>query len=100
MNDQTFENQIKKIRELEKETERLEREAQQIMNDLGITKDEIDHLFSNPENFTEEEHKLIQEQKNLFEITFQARTERLRTTEGLKKKYEDLHVSRHWIPVR
>lgn len=100
MNDQSFESQIKKIRELEKETERLEREAQEIMNALGITREEIDHLFSNPEHFTEEEKKFVEEQKVQFEMTYQMRTERLRTAVGLKKKYEDLHLSRHWIPVR
>ena len=100
MNDETFDSQIKRIRELEQETLRLEQEAQDIMNALGITREEIDALFSNPANFTEEEKKFVEEQKANFEMTFQMRAERVRTAASLKKKYEDLHLSRHWIPVR
>ncbi len=50
MDEQLLEQQIKKLRELQKETEKLEMEAQTIMDALGVTREEIDHLFSNPEN--------------------------------------------------
>lgn len=100
MNDNAFENQLKKIRELEQQTAQLEKEAQEIMDTLGVTREEIDLFFSNPENLTEHEQTFVEEQKKHFEFTFQHRTERLRTIDGLKKKYQDLHLSRHWIPMR
>ena len=100
MDDQAFENQLKKVRELKEQTKLLNAEAQRIMNDLGVTREEVEAYFSNPGNFSEEEQKFLNDQKNQFEFTFQHRTEKLRTVEGLKKKYEDLRVSRHWIPVR
>ncbi len=43
---------------------------------------------------------LIKKERSQFELSFQTRIERVRTVEGLKKKYQDLHLSRHWIPVR
>ena len=100
MNEQHLETQIKKIRELEAETKRLEKEAEEIMSALGVTKEEIDLLFSDPSQLTQQEHEIVQKERALFEMSFQQRTERFRTVEGLKKKYQDLHLSRHWIPVR
>lgn len=100
MDDQAFENQLKKVRELKEQTELLNKEAQKIMSDLGVTREEIDAYFVDTSSFSEEEIKFLNDQKNQFEFTFQHRTEKLRTVDGLKKKYEDLHVSRHWIPVR
>lgn len=100
MDETTFDKQIQKIRELQKETERLELEAQELMNALGVTPEEIEHLFSNPAHFTEEEKKFLEKQETEFHFKLKERTENVRTTDGLKKKYEDLHVSRHWIPVR
>lgn len=100
MDDQTFENQLKKIRDLERQTEVLEKQAEELMKELGLTREDLDMFFSDPSKFSEQELTFIQEHKKQFEYQFQQHTERLRTVDGLKKKYQDLHLSRHWIPVR
>ncbi len=100
MNDQAFENQLKRVQELKRQTELLDLQAQKILDDLGVTHEQVDAFFHDPSNFSNEEQKFLLEQKNQFEFTFKHRTEKLRTIDGLKKKYQDLHLSRHWIPVR
>lgn len=98
--EQTIENNDKKLTDLETQHELLEQEIQKLYQELKLTPEQINTFISNPDNFTENDWKELQDQKQKLDAKLQLDIENIRNPLKTKKTYANRRVESNWLFVR
>ena len=102
--DQNLENQLnrqdRRLKELTVEIESLDREIEELMAPLAMTKNQVDAYLGNKEHFTDEEWATLENIKSDLELKLAKIGSQKSNPQKLKDAYQELNVSRHWLFVR
>lgn len=88
------------IEELSIRIEMLNRQTQELLNELNVSHEQLSAFIENKENFTDENWQALITQRQSLDAKLQLDLSNVRNPLATKKTYQDRHVQPHWLFVR
>lgn len=95
-----FEDKNIKIKELAIQNEALDRETQTFLEELNVTPEQLTIFIKDKDNFTEENWKELQKEKEKLEQRLETEMHSMRNPLDVKKNYSERIVNNHWLFVK
>lgn len=90
-----------KMQELTIGMEKLELDYQNLLEDLGLTSEQLQDYATNPDNFSQPIWEQLQNEKKLLDEKLNLNLKNIRDPLKVKKTMADSsHIQQHWIFVR
>lgn len=81
--------------------EKMEREYQSLVKELGVSADQVKTYIENPDNFSEPIWEILQKEKKALETRTSLSLSTVRNTKAVEKSYASLGaVEPRWIYVK
>ncbi|MFV0339471.1 MAG: hypothetical protein ACK5MA_02410 [Parachlamydiaceae bacterium] len=87
------ENFNRKLANLERENERLDKAYQDLLDEFSLTEEKLFHYLSNKTNFSEEEWETLSRERNKMEKELLLKMKKKASTHSKE-------VQRHWIHAK
>lgn len=99
-----LENHIQKnelaIQELSIKLDALNRNVQDLLNELNVSPQQLTTFLDNKDNFTEENWNTMTTQRKALDEKLNMELQNLRNPQKTKKTFQAMHVQQHWLFVR
>lgn len=89
-----------KIKELSIRNENLDREAIAFLEELKVTPEQLTIFIEDEENFTGENWKELQKERDKLEQKLQTEIRSMRNPLEVKKAYSERKIDNHWLFVK
>ena len=104
LNDEALEKKIEQnelaIQQLTLRVENLDRLANEMLEELDVSTEQINKFLNDKDNFCDENWEEILKQRKEFEAKLKKELDNIRNPLAAKKAFKDLRVERHWLFVR
>lgn len=99
--EEKFQTTQLKMQELTMGMEKLELEYQNLLEDLGLTAEQLQDYATNPDNFSQPIWEQLQNEKKQLDEKLNLNLNNVRDPLKVKKTLADRgHIQQHWIFVR
>jgi hypothetical protein len=89
-----------KIEALAMRIESLDRQSDELFDDLKVTKEQLDVFIGNSSNFTEDNWVQLQELKKELDDKLKRELDNVRNPLKNKKTYSERNIGHNWLFVR
>jgi len=98
--DKILEDKNIKAKELTIRNENLDRETKALLEELKVSPEQLTTFIEDKENFTEENWKELQIEREKLEQKLQTEIKSIRNPLEVKKAYSERKVDQHWLFVK
>lgn len=99
--DEKIQRMDKRLKELAQLSQKIERDYQEMMKDLGLTPEELSKYFENRENFTQETWEQMEAEKKILDERLNLELDSLADPGKTKRSLSEKgRIMQHWLFVR